>query len=294
MKTKLGWTLVTTLLVLAGCSNDENETIDNWNGEIRLVSGVTVQQTRANSVGVPDMQIAEGQQVKVVVAKRSDDEKDYAGYSLDFTADGNGGLSNATPMYYPASGMGVSIYAYHPSNAAETATFSVQENQSADNDYYQSDLLYSAKKDYTRQKDAHSLSFVHKLCKVEYELKQGTGTPNLTGATVQWLNVAKTIGFTPETGAVATPTGKVAAIIPHAKYGAIIVPQTVAASTKLLQVTLANGGKLYYTPDADQLFETGKKYNYTITVNLSGLSVKSEIKDWESVGIPRIGNAEME
>ena len=58
MKTKLGWTLVTTLLVLAGCSNDENETIDNWNGEIRLVSGVTVQQTRANSVGVPDMQIA--------------------------------------------------------------------------------------------------------------------------------------------------------------------------------------------------------------------------------------------
>lgn len=294
MKTKLGWTLVTTLLVLAGCSNDENETIDNWNGEIRLVSGVTVQQTRANSAGVPDMQIAEGQQVKVVVAKRSDDEKDYAGYSLDFTADGNGGLSNATPMYYPASGMGVSIYAYHPSNAAETENFSVEENQSADKEYYQSDLLYSAKKDYPRQKNAHSLSFVHKLCKVEYTLEAGTGTPSLAGATVQWLNVAKTIGFTPETGAVATPTGKVAAIIPHAKYGAIIVPQTVAASTKLLQVTLANGGKLYYTPDADQLFETGKKYNYTITVNLSGLSVKSEIKDWESVGTPRIGNAEME
>lgn len=294
MKTKLGWTLVATLLVLTGCSNDENETIDNWNGEIRLVSGVTVQQTRTNSIGVPDTQIAASQQVKVVVAKQDGDAKDYAGYTLDFIADGEGGLSNTTTMYYPASGMGVSIYAYHPSNAATTENFSVQENQSADNDYYQSDLLYSAKKGYSRQKAAHSLRFVHKLCKVEYKLEQGTGTPDLTGATVQWLNVAKTIGFTPETGAVATPADKVTALTPHATCGAIIVPQTVASGTRLLLVTLANGGKLYYTPDTDQVFETGKKYMYTITVNLSGLSVKSEIEDWESVGDPRIGNAEME
>lgn len=294
MKAKLGLTMVAALLVLAGCSNDENETIDNWNGEIRLVSGVTVQQTRANSDGVPDTQIAASQQVKVVVAKQVDDTKDYAGYSLDFTADGNGGLSNATPMYYPASGMGVSIYAYHPSNAAATGNFSVVENQSAENDYYQSDLLYSAKKDYSRQKVAHSLSFVHKLCKVEYKLVAGTGTPNLAGATVQWLNVAKTIGFTPETGALGTSLAETTTITPHATYGAIIVPQTVAASTKLLLVTLANGGQLYYTPEAEQLFETGKKYMYTITVNLSGLSVKSEIKDWESIEPSRTGNAEME
>lgn len=283
-------TMAAATMILAGCSNDENEITDNWNGEIRLSSGVTVQQTRANNANVPDMQIAADETVKVVVAKQGGDLHDYAGYTLDFTADGNGGLSNATPMYYPTSGMGVNIYAYHPANAA--ASFSVQENQSASADYYKSDLLYSAAQNYARQKKAHSLTFVHKLCKVTYTLKSGTGSPELTGATVEWLNVSKTIGFTAETGEVTTPTN-VTTITPHAICGAVIVPQTVTASTKLLQVTLANGGVLYYTPNADQVFDGGKKYNYVITVNLSGLTVKSTITDWESI-TDRTGNAEME
>lgn len=282
-------TLAAATMILAGCNKDEHEITDNWNGEIRLSSGVTVQQTRANSTNVPDTQIADDEVVKVVVARQSGDSHDYDGYTLDFTADGNGGLSNPTPMYYPASGMGVNIYAYHPNDAA--ASFSVQENQSVDEDYYKSDLLYSAAQDYARQKVAHSLTFVHKLCKVTYTLKSGTGSPDLTGATVKWLNVAKTIGFDAATGEVTTPTDAVT-ITPHATHGAIIVPQTVSSGTKLLQVTLANGGVLYYTPSTDQVFEGGKKYNYDITVNLSGLTVESTITDWTPVG--KTGDAEME
>ena len=282
-------TMAAATMILAGCNNDENEITDNWNGEIRLTSGVTVQQTRVNSTNVPDTQIAEDEVVKVMVAKQSSDLHDYDGYTLDFKADGNGGLSSSTSMYYPASGMGVNIYAYHPANAA--ASFSVQEDQSVDADYYKSDLLYSKAKDYPRQKAAHSLTFVHKLCKVTYSLVQGAGSPDLTGATVKWLNVAKTINFTAATGAVATPAD-VTTITPHATYGAVIVPQTVNGGTKLLQVTLANGGVLYYTPSTDQVFEGGKKYNYDIIVNLSGLTVESTITDWTPVG--KTGDAEME
>ena len=289
MKAKLVMTMAAAMMILAGCSNDENEITDNWNGEIRLSSGVTVQQTRTNSTNVPDTQIAEDEVVKVVVAKQSSDSHDYDGYTLDFTADGNGGLSSSTLMYYPASGMGVNIYAYHPADAA--ASFSVQENQSVDEDYCKSDLLYSKAQDYARRKEAHSLTFVHKLCKVTYSLVQGAGSPDLTGATVKWMNVAKTIGFTAATGVVATPT-ITATITPHATYGAVIVPQTVSSGTKLLQVTLANGGVLYYTPDTDQPFNGGKKYNYEITVNLSGLTVESTITDWDPVG--KTGVAEME
>ncbi|WP_288153540.1 fimbrillin family protein [Phocaeicola sartorii] len=289
MKAKLFMTMAAATMILAGCSNDENEITDNWNGEIRLSSGVTVQQTRANNAGVPDTQIAADEFVKVVVTQQSGDSHNYAGYTLDFKADGNGGLSSATPMYYPTSGMGVNIYAYHPADAA--TSFSVQENQSVDKDYYKSDLLYSKAKDYARQKAAHSLTFDHKLCKVTYTLKSGTGSPDLTGATVKWLNVAKTIGFDAATGEVTTPTDTVT-ITPHATHGAIIVPQTVSSGTKLLQVTLANGGVLYYTPSTDQVFEGGKKYNYDITVNLSGLTVESTITDWTPVG--KTGDAEME
>lgn len=292
MKTRFLVAISAAMLVLAGCAGEDNEeTIDNWKGEIHLSSGVSVQQTRTNSKDVPDKQIAENESVEVVVTKQSTDEKEYSGYTLDFTANGQGGLSNSTTtMYYPESGMGVSIYAYHPSDAG--TSFSVQADQSSDGDYFKSDLLYSAKKDYARQKEAHSLTFVHKLCKVEYTLVQGTGTPALTGATVQWMNVAKTIGFTAETGAVAT-SSDVTTITPHSTYGAIIVPQTVSANTKLLKVTLADGGVLYYTPDEDQTFDSEKKYSYKITVNLSGLSVQSTITEWTSIG-EKTGTAEME
>lgn len=41
MKTRLLMTISAAMLTLAGCTNeDQVETIDNWNGEIRLTSGV--------------------------------------------------------------------------------------------------------------------------------------------------------------------------------------------------------------------------------------------------------------
>lgn len=278
-------------MILAGCANDWNSSADNWNGEIRLGSGVTEQRTRTNNADVPDRQIAENQAVKVIVTKEAGDQKEYAGYSLDFTADGSGGLANGIPMYYPASGLGVNIYAYHPADAL--SSFSVQEDQSAEGDYYKSDLLYSAKKDYARQKANHSLTFIHKLCKVEYALKSGAGSPVIEGSTVQWMNVDKTIAFTAADGTVSMPSA-VATITPHGTYGAVIVPQTVTGGTQLLKVTLASGGVLYYTPGADQVFISGKKYKYTITANLTGLAVNSTITDWDAVGGDRTGTAEME
>lgn len=277
--------------MLTACNKDENE-IDNWNGEIRLSSGVTVLQTRANNSDVPDTQIASGQTVQVVVAKHSTDQSSITyGYNQALTAQGDGTFATpGTPMYYPQSGKGVNIYAYHPADA--TASFLVQENQSkADgSDYFKSDLLYSAKKDYDRQAAAHSLSFDHKLSKLTYELKAGTGTPDVSGATVQWLNVLKTAPFTAATGVVGTATGNTVTITPHATYGAIIVPQTVASGTQLLKVTLKAGGVLYYTPNANQVFAGGSVYKYVITVNLTGLSVESSVTPWTPVG-DRTGDA---
>ncbi len=60
----------------------------------------------------------------------------------------------------------------------------------------------------------------------------------------------------------------------------------------MLQVTLADGGILTYTPDADQVLDGGNVYNYTITVNLTELKVTSAITPWTSVS--KSGTATME
>ncbi|MCD8183057.1 MAG: fimbrillin family protein [Bacteroides sp.] len=94
MKTRLFITLAAATLALAACNNDEEP--DNWNGEIRLASGVTV-QTRTNSADVPDKQIADGLQVGVFINDAT--TSDVIGGNLKYDANGNGSLTLATtPM----------------------------------------------------------------------------------------------------------------------------------------------------------------------------------------------------
>lgn len=288
MKTKLFMTIAAAATLLTACNKD-NEMETPWNGEIRLSSGVTVQQTRANSGDVPDKQIASGQTVQVVVTKQISDTKTYTGYDQALTAGGDGTFTGGTTMYYPQSGIGVSIYAFHPATAG--ASFVTNADQNSDVNYYSSDLLYSDEKNYARQNNSHSLTFKHKLSKLTYTLVAGTGNPTIAGATVKWKNVCNTAAFEKTTGAVSNPSNATD-IIPHATYGTIIVPQTVSANTALLEVTLADGAVLTYTPTDAQVFASESKYNYKITVNLSDLTVTSTVTDWAPI-TERTGNATM-
>lgn len=289
-------------LAMTGCSNDENEVPDNWNGEIRLSSGVTVQQTRANNGDVPDTQIAANQLIGIYVSKIDDSETNYAGYSnVSAKADGSGNFDDySTTMFYPQSGKGVKIAAYHPykSEAADEYDFIVAADQATNiTDYYNSDLLYSAEQEVARSKDAHSLTFAHKLCKITCTLTAGVGVSSIEGATVDIVNVEKAVTFNRLTGVVSDvqPAASQKSNVKLGQYGAIIAPQTVAQNVQLLKITLsaAAGGGVFYHKKADgDAFVGGNLYHYEITVNATGLTVTSTITPWGDND--KNGAAEME
>lgn len=300
MKTRLFMTMAAATLILAACSNDENE-MDNWNGEIRLSSGLDV-QTRANNQDVPDKQIAADQQIGIYVEGVSG-ETAYTGYTNVYAdADGSGNFSSfSTTMYYPQSGKDVQISAYHPYNqdASELHDFTVETAQATDANYFKSDLLYSEKKTYARSKTAHSLTFKHKLVKVVCKLTSGEGTPDITGATVEIVAPERAVSFNRTTGAVAGATTSAKGDnVTLGQYGAIIAPQTYAKGTKFLKVILTSGGELYYTipngaTDTDLILASGSVYTFNITVDLTELKVNSEISEWTPVS-PKTGNATMD
>lgn len=288
MKTKAFMAMAALALVAAACNNDD-EITDDWNGEIRLSSGLAVQQTRANNENVPDKQIAENQKIGIYVTGVEGEPETSYGYSnVSAKADGNGNFSDySTTMYYPQSGKDVKISAYHPYNgdSDDSYDFVVNADQTKLEDYAASDLLYSQEGTYTRSKTAQSLTFKHKLAKVKYTLISGAGSPGITGATVEIMPPERAVNFNRKTGAVAiaSTSTKSDNVKFGTTYGAIIPAQTFTKGWKFLEVTLAKGGVLYYTIPEDLELKGGNVYTFNITVALTGLTVKSEISAWTPI-----------
>lgn len=198
--------------------------------------------------------------------------------------------------------------------------------------YLKSDLLYAVQKDVTTSDNVNNhvktqlLTFYHLLSKVEVALKAGTGSPTLTGATVTIEGTKLKADFTPNKDAVmtdepnnvtnnratmVTPTADdndaqsiaIPTAVTSDDFGngtsyaeAIVVPQKITQDATFIKVKLSgsNTELVYKIPDADGLtLESGKKYTFNLTVNLTELTVTSEIKSWESAGDPKPGDATM-
>lgn len=326
MKAKLFVTMAVATMILAGCSNDENEPVDNWNGKIRLSSGVTT-QTRANTQAT---QILESETVYAWADKASSTTDYIKAWTL--TA-GSGNDFTGTSQYYPTDGSSLDFYALHGNfkettfteNTTEFPTTAIVHSVEADQsgtdmkNYAKSDLLYAVKKNVTRSKDAVQLPFYHMLSKVEVALKSGDGNPTLADATVTIVGTQLKADFTPDKAADMTNQSARADMIAingsnndaapitmrtvttnnfdtNTEYGeAVVLPkQTINAKTAFIQVKLSNNAVFTYKiPDGEPLtLESGKKYTYKITVNQSGLTVTSKIADWTSE--VKTGNAEMD
>lgn len=322
-------TMAAATMILAGCSNDENEVTDSWNGEIRLSSGITA-QTRANTQAT---QIQEGETVYVWADKVSSTTSNYI-EAWTLTANGNNGFKDtSTPQYYPTDKSNLDFYALHgnfketiftenttafPTSAIVHSVEADQSNTDMKN-YAKSDLLYAVRKNVPRSSNAVELSFYHMLSKVEVALKSGNGKPELTDAVVTILGTKLKADFTPDKSATITEQAARAGMIAitgddnndtpikiqtvtttdfngNSKYGeAVVLPkQTLNADDSFIQVKLSNGAVFTYKIPAGGLtLESGKKYQYKITVNKTGLTVTSQIKDWEPVNATE-GVAEME
>lgn len=312
MKAKLvALSMAAVALAMTGCSNDENEEMDNWNGEIRLSSGVAV-QTRANTQAE---QIQSGETVYAWVDKATTGESYINAWTL--TAQGNGSFTGSS-KYYPTDGSTLDFYAMHGNFVSSTFTenetefpefmfiHSVTDDQSGAENYAKSDLLYAVTKGVTRSSSAVNLEFYHMLSKVEVALKSGDGKPDLTGATVTIEGTKLNARFFARKDknmsdrydranmivAQGDPTPiKIRTAITEDNFStdtqyaeAVLVPsdRAIADKTTFIKVKLQNDATFSYKIDGPLTLESGMKYTYKITVNQSGLSVSSEIKNWET------------
>ena len=300
--------LAAAALAFAACGNDET---DNWNGEIRLRSGLDVQQTTRATTAIQATQFESGENIDVYITEATTGTATTTYDSpLVYTVGDGGALSTTKQPYYPSSGNGVNIFAVYPKGTSIAAnnTFTIKDDQSTGANYKASDLMYGAPTNnatVSRTKDAVSLTFTHLLSKVTVELVSGAGNPSLDGAVVKLKNVnpSTTLTANNSTKSISTADGTatdiavMTATSSNLKGSAVVIPQTLA--TTFIEVTLATGGVLTsntLTSGENSLtsvvLESGKAYKYTITVNLTSLDVTSSITPWGS-GTEATGNATM-
>lgn len=320
MKTRFLMATAAAAIVMVACNNEET---DNWAGEIRLSSGLAVQQVNSTRAAndIQNGQFAADEKIDVFINEAVNaGETATTSYTqpLVYTAGGNGSMNTSDQPYYPTSGKNVNIYAYYPSgtvtsiDANAEVDFTVVADQSSDANYKASDLMYGTpdKNPVGRTKNHVNITFKHLLSKVTVTLKQGAGIKNLTNAKVELLNVLPTTTLTPSTGVISGADGDETDITVMDKGtnlsgSAVVVPQTlnqeVEGKRRFIRVTLETGGVLYSQNLTDSEGKTiediemtaGNEYKYEITVNLTSLDIKSSITEW-GTGDPVKGDAEME
>lgn len=293
---------------LSGCSKEGDMADNNPGSEIHLISSVQVQSRAAGTA--PDTQIANGEKVAVYVDEAASSATQLYGNNV-LTADGNGGFSGGTAMHFPASGNKVDIYAFHTNAtlAEDFPTMSIEHSVADDQTggYVSSDLLYAVRKGVSRSTAAVDLTFYHLLAKVAVVLKPGAGmtATDLDGALVTIESTRLKATFTPakedlteysvrsamitpatndNPAAITIPTATTTDFSSVTRYGeGIIVPQSIKADQPFIRVKLENGSILTYKLDTYTEFESGRKYTYQITVNLTGLTATATIGDWDKV-----------
>lgn len=310
MKKGLFITMAAATLLLAGCSNDENEPADRTDGrvpvEFRASVGVTetraVDQTwsAADAIGIfmvkadaaflPENISEEAENIRYVVKE--------AGINGSFSPAPNG-----TTIYFPMDNSEVDFYAYCPQgNVTEepitnhylyAINVATQTNQEALDLLYSSDVKEKKKTDKTI-----ALNFKHQLCKVILTVQPGEGVSadDMSGLTVKVNGQKTTATFDLTAGelkddAAASPAA--IADVPPADitlfkqanayiYEAILLPY--ATTERTFEFNLNNGHDAPFTWKMEKALTAGSKYTYTVKLNRTGVEVSGQIGAWDNQG----------
>ena len=185
-------------------------------------------------------------------------------------------------LYWANKSTPADFYGYYPFNSAmQSATeypFAVYTNQdgtTADKaNYEQSDFLWAKAEKVQPTTDAVQLTYKHLMAGITIQLQMGTGFDAAEWAglekTVLVDNVKNNATINLQTGKVTLADGAeetcITPLVYENVWRAVVLPQTIAAGTRVLNITV--DGKNYGLVKNEAVqYVGGKMHNFTVTVN---------------------------
>lgn len=275
------------LMTMASCSNDESGNSSQSMGYMITPVSQVNQMSRASQNLQSGSSLAENTKTGFFITDGSvTDQTEMVQDNILKTADGNGGFSGDTQLYFPLS-KSAGIYAYAPYREGTSMTadnaFKVQTNQATDEGYLNSDLLIGAPASNPVVAEGKDnivpVKFDHKLAKININVSVADGVRldlsksrvsilnTLTGCTFNIQNNTVTASGSTETITAANYTSEQT---DGYKCAAIIVPQTVSANKQFLCIEFTSESdvvkKMFVRLQTDQTFVGGHEYTYNAKI----------------------------
>lgn len=207
-----------------------------------------------------------------------------------FLYDGEGSWAADQKLYYKDEETAADFYAYHPYSDIADATghdVSVPYDQSAESDYEKADFLWGRALNCIPSTDPVDITLEHMMSKAVVVLKPGTGFTEeeliAAAPVVRFLDMKCDASFNLGTGELSVAQS-VRSVTPNKSsaltYQAILVPQSVE-DKDVVEVRI---GESVYKLRRTVVFEKGKEYTFTVTIQRTEGGVSVGIGSWDLVG----------
>ena len=275
------------MLLPVSCIEDSMDKSATGEGmvPINLTISPKAVSTRTATTDIQSAQLASGQTFYAYFTSA-----DVVPRSTTFTADGAGGTTPASQPYFKLSETSTGVRAYYPSSVTEaTTSFTVEANQSGDDAYRASDLMFaSANITKVFPASTGALTFAHKMAKI----KVTTTTRVSSIKTIKLKGILPTVPFNASDGTLGTASGSATDITMYSHSGqtanincvALIPPQSKAADATLIEVTSAlhSSTPLTYKLPNAITFQSGLQYIFNVDLHEEQLVVTCTVSPWSS------------
>lgn len=278
-------------LLLAGCQQEMlPDGLEQDGANVLKLQGTIDQEyvTRADDSG-----FASGDRMGIYVIDYDGDvpgtlkESEHRASNVLYTynADDNTWSSSAK-LYWKDAVTPIDIYGYYPGieHIENPSEYRLEVNYRQDvmpsdgtmSNYEASDFLWGKVTKAVPTEDVIIVNYSHRMAGVKVQLVKGTGMDDS-----EWEAAAKTVqvdntvryAVIDLTDGIPVPEGEADKSImmlpqPGDVYRAVVVPQTVAAGSSLLSVTI-DGRTYTHRLTSDMVYNMGRLHNFTMTVNKS-------------------------
>ena len=279
--------LMAALPVMTGCMADDESLQTGQAPVVELTTSVVQMATEAPTRAAATLQETQLEQGEVFTVAFDGATVEQTTYRTTDALGNTECTGNGKPSF--GSAPTVTAHGYYPSKPS--GTFSVLANQSSNDNYKHSDLMY-ATTTITKANPTGSLTFARKMAKIVVNATLGAGigeirgvelvggyrTVNVTNATSCTLGTTLSDAISAQspvtvwTGTHTTGTLTCAALLPPQTVGSALSP------ANFLKVTTDKGPVTFSL--AGKTFESGNLYIYDANISLASIGTVAAINAW--------------